>query len=173
MNEQAPSKERVAELLEFWAEQLEVSMRMDGARHTRGDAMRDTITVLKQLSTHEPRAELMRLFAEWAAGASCDDEFAPKMVKHIAAMARDALSGDADLSGYPKGIGATPPPGVQPNPNEGPIGGDGLLLVDGGVLPPFYNTWKCSQCGKDPEAIKANGPCACGRGAALTKGEKP
>lgn len=53
-----PSKERVAELLEFWSEQLEVSMRMDGARHMRGDAMRDTIAVLKQLqSTHEPPEE--------------------------------------------------------------------------------------------------------------------
>jgi hypothetical protein len=56
--EQAPSKERVAELLEFWSEQLEVSMRMDGARHMRGDAMRDTITVLRQLqSSPEPACE--------------------------------------------------------------------------------------------------------------------
>lgn len=65
---------------------------------------------------------------------------------------------------------AAQPPGVRPDPNEGPIGPDGLVVVADGVLPPFYNSWKCSQCGKDPEAIKANGPCSCGRGATSTKG---
>lgn len=42
----------------------------------------------------------LRIFAEWAAGASCHDDHAPAMVKHIAENARGALD-DAGLSPPP------------------------------------------------------------------------
>lgn len=35
--------------------------------------------------------ERLRRFAEWAAGASCDDEYAPRLVKHIAENAAATL----------------------------------------------------------------------------------
>lgn len=35
----------------------------------------------------------LQIFAEWAAGARCDDAYAPKMVRHIAALAADAIAG--------------------------------------------------------------------------------
>jgi hypothetical protein len=63
-------------------------------------------------------------------------------------------------------------PGVEPNPNEGPINAQGLVQLDDGVLPAFYNQWKCSQCGRDPRDVKFNG-CgysqSCGRVATPTK----
>lgn len=68
--------------------------------------------------------------------------------------------------GYPECV--TSPPGEDPN--EGPVV-NGLVQIPDGVLPPFYNEWKCSQCGRDPRDVKFNG-CgysrSCGR-AALTK----
>jgi hypothetical protein len=50
----------------------------------------------------------LRIFAEWAAGARCDDEYAPRMVQHIAALASEALAGKV-------GDPYTPPP---PSPDE-------------------------------------------------------
>lgn len=44
-------------------------------------------------------AERLEQFAEWAAGAKCDDEYAPAMVKHIAENARSALNGTRDSNG--------------------------------------------------------------------------
>lgn len=55
----------------------------------------------------------LRRFAEWAAGAACDDEYAPRMVKHIAAIAKDALAGNADIAGYPSGISLSVEPECQ------------------------------------------------------------
>jgi len=65
----------------------------------------------------------------------------------------------------------TPPPATLHDPNEGPIDNRGVVVLpDGsGVLPAFYNQWKCSQCGRDPQDVKFNG-CGysqpCGRLAA-------
>lgn len=53
---------------------------------------------------HAVESDCLRRFAEWAAGAACDDEYAPRMVKHIAAIAKDALAGNSDIAGYPTGI---------------------------------------------------------------------
>jgi hypothetical protein len=64
------------------------------------------------------------------------------------------------------------PPGVSENPNEGPVV-NGLVQIADGVLPAYYNQWKCSQCGRDPRDVQFNG-CgysqSCGR-TALTKGD--
>jgi hypothetical protein len=68
--------------------------------------------LLDRRAADEPAAELsaLRHFAEWAKGAKCDDEYAPRMVRHIAAVAADVLEGVADIAGYPAGIGASQPP---------------------------------------------------------------
>lgn len=59
------------------------------------------LTHAREKSVHETTLhDPLRSFAEWAAGASCDDEYAPRMMRHLAALAKDALRGDA----------ATPPP---------------------------------------------------------------
>lgn len=74
----------------------------------------------------------------------------------------------------PDELRASQPPGVDPNPNEGPINAQGLVQLSDGVLPAFYNQWKCSQCGRDPRDVKFNG-CgysqSCGRVATPTKGD--
>jgi hypothetical protein len=65
-------------------------------------------------------------------------------------------------------------PGVSENPNEGPVV-NGLVQIADGVLPAYYNQWKCSQCGRDPRDVQFNG-CgysqSCGR-TALTKFASP
>lgn len=62
----------------------------------------------------------------------------------------------------------SPAPAAQSdNPNEGPII-SGLVRISDGVLPVFYNQWKCAQCGRNPRDVQFNG-CgsspSCGRTA--------
>jgi hypothetical protein len=44
-------------------------------------------------SADEPEVGPLRHFVEWAAGAKCDDEYAARMVRHIATVAKDVLEG--------------------------------------------------------------------------------
>jgi len=66
---------------------------------------------------------------------------------------------------------SSPPPGANDDPNEGPIV-NGFVQVEGGVLPPYYPTWRCSQCSASEEVVKISGcPERCGRTAPTKAGE--
>lgn len=117
-NEIERLERRVAELSMPWAQLAKKALTDDGVELDVFVArlwkrMEDQQRELAKLNAARPAPEpetALRIFTEWAAGASCDDEYAVQMVKHIAANAKDALAGNADIAGYPAGIGAGLPP---------------------------------------------------------------
>ena len=156
MNELTPSKEKAAEL-------RALQTRLKCGEYDGTDIMRAWIWIaeyaheLEKQSAHEPGTD-------WNAQALT------RANQDISRLERELRDANEELKWRREAEGTAQPPRGD-DPNEGPIGPDGLLVIADGVLPPFYNGWKCSQSGKDPEAIKANGPCSCGRGKpTLTKG---
>jgi hypothetical protein len=137
------------------------SVANDLARQLRQRTPADT-NAPPERASHEPSAGAQVLarivWSEFCQPGSLDDR--------EAAVAK-LIQGFIDAR-------AAQPPGVSENPNEGPVV-NGLVQIADGVLPAYYNQWKCSQCGRDPRDVQFNG-CgysqSCGR-TALTKFASP
>ena len=167
MNEQVPSKERLAAIRARHTTATGGNCLTPGG-YTSHCEVCELFAFMDEQSSLEPPAARPRATCE-----GCGFLINPQACKCTLSIHEHGRAGHVFT---PMGCecppySPAPPPAVSNNPNEGPIGDHGFVEIPDGVLPAFHNHWSCSQCGRRAEYVRENGcPESCGR-TALTKGE--